>query len=117
MSEFEDSTRLFYSNEQVGNYNHEQLTKLEHLVAQINARHSSAIAEKSSSDDMSGLEPVDLLWTYCGLTCGFEPMTYERLTSLKSSANLQYRLQEENRLYHLAHIICNSAFNSLNRSG
>ena len=26
--EFEDSTRLFYSNEQVGNYNHEQLTKL-----------------------------------------------------------------------------------------
>ena len=31
-----------------------------------------------------------------------EPMTYERLTSLKSSANLQYRLEEETRLDHLA---------------
>jgi hypothetical protein len=29
-------------------------------------------------------------------------MTYERLTSLKSSANLQYRLEEENRLDQLA---------------
>ena len=29
-------------------------------------------------------------------------MTYERLSSLKSSANLQYRLQEENRLDQLA---------------
>ncbi len=30
-------------------------------------------------------------------SCVIEPMTYERLTSLKSSANLQYRLEEENR--------------------
>ena len=36
-------------------------------------------------------------------SCVIEPMTYERLTSLKSSANLQYRLQEENRLEQLAH--------------
>ena len=35
-------------------------------------------------------------------SCVIEPMTYERLTSLKSSANLQYRLEEENRLDHLA---------------
>ncbi|XP_028413304.1 ATP-dependent DNA helicase PIF1-like [Dendronephthya gigantea] len=28
-------------------------------------------------------------------SCVIEPMTYERLTSLKSSANLQYRLEEE----------------------
>ena len=30
-----------------------------------------------------------------------EPMTYKRLTSLKSSANLLYRLQEEDRLDQL----------------
>ena len=35
-------------------------------------------------------------------SCVIEPMTYERLTSLKSSANLQYRLEEKNRLDHLA---------------
>ena len=29
-------------------------------------------------------------------------MTYERLTCLKSSANLQYRLEEESRLDQLA---------------
>ena len=56
LSEFEDSTRLFYSNEQVGNYNHEELTKLEHPIAHINARHSSV-----SSEDMSGLDPVVFL--------------------------------------------------------
>ncbi|CAB4012964.1 Hypothetical predicted protein [Paramuricea clavata] len=61
LCDFEDSTRLFYSNEQVANYNHEQLTKLEHPVAHINARHSSAFAKKISSDDMSGLEPVVFL--------------------------------------------------------
>ncbi|CAB3999321.1 Hypothetical predicted protein [Paramuricea clavata] len=48
------------SNEQVANYNHDQLTKLEHPVAHINARHSSALAKKISSD-MSGLESVVFL--------------------------------------------------------
>ena len=225
--EFEDSTRLFYSNEQVGNYNHEQLTKLGLPIAHINALHSSAVAKKISSDDMSGLEPVVFLakgarvmltmnlWSCVGLcngatgtvvdiiyqnnyqppdlpiavmvefenyrgpafieskplcipicpitvssqteigiherqqlplrlawaltihksqgltlakawidigksertagvsyvaisrvkslaSCVIEPMTYERLSSLKSSANLQYRLEEENRLDQLA---------------
>ena len=32
--------RLFYSNEQVSNNNNEQLTKLEHPIAHVNARHS-----------------------------------------------------------------------------
>ena len=229
MSEFEDSTRLFYSNEQVGNYNHEQLTKLEHPIAHINARHSSVLAKKMSSEDMSGLEPVIFLakgarvmltmnlWPSVGLcngatgtviafifknnhqppalpiavivqfenytgpslidtqpsyvpvcpiavssqtengfherqqlplrlawaltihksqgltlpkawidigksertagvsyvaisrvktlsSCIIEPMTYQRLTSLKSSVNLQFRLQEEDRLHHFAEI-------------
>ena len=243
LSEFEDAIRLFYSNEQVANYNHEQLTKLEHPIAHINARHSSASAKKMSSDEMSGLEPVVFLakgarvmltmnlWSSVGLcngatgtvidfifknnhqppdlpiavvvqfedyrgpsfsdnhpscvpicpitvtaqtehgfherqqlplrlawaltihksqgltlprawidigksertagvsyvaisrvktisSCVIEPMTYERLTSLKSSANLQFRLEEENRLDHLAQITC-SAFTSsnLNHSG
>ncbi|CAB3997482.1 Hypothetical predicted protein [Paramuricea clavata] len=61
LCDFEDSARLFYSNEQVANYNHEQLMKLEHPIAPINARHSSALAKKISSDDMSGLEPVVFL--------------------------------------------------------
>ena len=238
LCDFEDSTRLFYSNEQVGNYNHEQLTKLEHPIAHINARHSSALAKKISSDDMSGLEPIVFLakgarvmltmnlWSSVGLcngatgtvvdiiyqnnhqppylpiavivefenyrgpvfnenqpfcipiipitvtsqtgigfherqqlplrlawaltihksqgltlpkawidigksertagvsyvaisrvkslaSCVIEPMTYERLTSLKSSANLQYRLEEENRLDQLAQAT-SSAFRTTN---
>ena len=61
LSEFEDSTRLFYSNEQVANYNHEQPTKVGWPVANISAQHSSATAKKISSEDMSGLEPVVFL--------------------------------------------------------
>lgn len=61
LSEFEDATRLFYSNDQAANYNHEQLTKLEKPVAHINARHSSDVAKKIPPDDTSGLEPVTFL--------------------------------------------------------
>ena len=61
LSDFQDSTRLFCSNEQVANYNNEQLTKLGHPIAHVNARHSSAFAKKVSSDDMSGLEPLVFL--------------------------------------------------------
>ena len=227
LCDFEDATRLFYSNEQVANHNHEQLTKLDYPIAHISARHSSALAKKMSSDDMSGLESVVFvakgarvmltmnLWSSVGLcngatgtvvdiiyqnnhqppdlpiavivefenyrgpvfienqplcipicpitvtsqaevgfherqqlplrlawaltihksqgltlpkawidigksertagvsyvaisrvkslaSCVIEPMTYERLTCLKSSANLQYRLEEESRLDQLA---------------
>ena len=42
-------------------------------------------------------------------SCVIEPMTYEQLTSLKSSANLQYRLEEENRLHRLAQTTKSSA--------
>ena len=58
LCDFEDATRLFYSNEQVANYNNEQLTKLDYSIAHISARHSLALAKKMSSDDMSGLESV-----------------------------------------------------------
>jgi ATP-dependent DNA helicase PIF1 len=39
-------------------------------------------------------------------SCVIEPMTFERLTSMKSSANLKYRLVEEKRLYILAQATC-----------
>ena len=48
LSEFDDATRLFYSNEQVAKYNHEQLQKLQNPVAHINACHSSAVAKKNA---------------------------------------------------------------------
>ena len=55
---FENAVRLFYSNEQVGQFNYEQLTKLQSPIACIEARHSSAAAKRLSSDEMSGLQPV-----------------------------------------------------------
>ena len=82
LNEFEYATRLFYSNEQVANYNHDQLNKLQHPVACINARHSSSFAKNASPDDMSGLEPVVFLaktakvmltmnlWSHVGLCNG-----------------------------------------------
>ena len=82
LNEFESATRLFYSNEQVANYNHDQLNKLEHPVVCINARHSSSLAKNASPDDMSGLEPVVFLaktakvmltmnlWSHVGLYNG-----------------------------------------------
>ena len=58
---FNDATRLFYSNDQVASYNHDQLIKLKQPVAVVNAYHSSVTAKKISSSDMSGLEPVVFL--------------------------------------------------------
>ena len=61
LTQFDDSTRLFYSNDQVGSYNHDQLTKLQEPVACINARHSSVAAKKMPADDMSDLQPMVFL--------------------------------------------------------
>lgn len=58
IAEFDDATRLFYSNEEVSSYNHDQLNKLQQPCANINARHSSATAKSLPSDEMSGLEPT-----------------------------------------------------------
>ena len=52
-------------------------------------------------------------------SCVIEPMTYERLTGLKSSANLLYRLDEENRLDQLAQAtssVCSLTIYFLNNS-
>ena len=81
-TEFENVIRLFYSNEQVTNYNSEQLTKLQQPVACINTRHSSAVSKKMKPDGMSGLEQVVILakgskvmltmnlWSHVGLCNG-----------------------------------------------
>ena len=45
VADFEDAVRLFYSNQEVATYNHEQLTMFQQPVAHINARHSSAAAK------------------------------------------------------------------------
>ena len=153
------------SNDQVGSYNHDQLTKLQESVACTNACHSSAAAKKMPADDMSGLQPMVFLakgakvmltmnlWPGVGLCNGatgtttdrciksiiiniidigksektpgisyvaisrvktlsslvIEPMTFQRLTNIKSSATLQYRLAEEARLDHLAQSTCTAS--------
>ena len=59
--EFNDAVRLFYSNEEVANYNYEQLVTLQQPIAQISARHSSVAAKKVSPDNFSGLQPLVFL--------------------------------------------------------
>lgn len=61
MVEFQDATRLYFSNEEVANYNVEKLSALQHPIACVNARHSSDLAKKASSDEMVGLEPCIFL--------------------------------------------------------
>ena len=43
LAEFDDAIRLYYSNEDVANYNYEQLKKQQHPIAQINGRHFTLI--------------------------------------------------------------------------
>ena len=54
------------------------------------------------SERTAGISYVAISRVKSLASCIIEPMTFERLTSLKSSANLQYRLEEENRLDQLA---------------
>ena len=61
INDFQLATRLYFSNEEVANYNFEQLVGLCQPIARINAFHSSAVAKKASADEMSGLEPVIFL--------------------------------------------------------
>lgn len=41
-----------------------------------------------------------------------EPMTFQRLTSMKLSPTLQYRLAEENRLHHMAELTASAIQNN-----
>lgn len=57
LNEFCDATRLYYSNNEVANYNYIKLLKLKQPIAHIHARHSSSIARCLPPDEMSGLVP------------------------------------------------------------
>ena len=82
INEFDNAIRLYYSNEEVANYNFQKLTSLQQPIAKINARHSPEAAKRLSADEMSGLEPVVFLakgahvmltmnlWTDVGLCNG-----------------------------------------------
>ena len=82
ITEFKDAIRLYYSNDDVANYNFRKLSELQQPIARINAIHSSPAAKKISPEDMSGLEPVIFLakgahimltmnlWTDVGLCNG-----------------------------------------------
>ena len=61
LQEFEDAVRLFFNNEDVANFNFKKLKQLGHPIAQVDARHSSKLARKLSSDEFSGLEPTIFL--------------------------------------------------------
>ncbi|XP_068744365.1 ATP-dependent DNA helicase PIF1-like [Montipora capricornis] len=82
ITEFKDAITLYYSNDDVANYNFQKLSELQQPIARINAIHSSPAAKKISPEDMSGLEPVIFLakgarimltmnlWTDVGLCNG-----------------------------------------------
>lgn len=55
--QFKSATRLYFSNEEVANYNYEQLSALDQPIARINAHHSSNLAKNSSPDEVAGLQP------------------------------------------------------------
>ena len=65
------------------------------------------------SERTAGVSYVAISRVKSFASCVIEPMTYERLTCLKSSANLRYRLAEENRLDQLAQTT-SSAFRTEN---
>ena len=82
LTEFQNAARLYFSNEEVANYNFEKLSALHNPIARVNARHSSDLAKKASPDEMAGLEPCVFLakgaqvmltmnlWTDVGLCNG-----------------------------------------------
>ena len=61
LTQFKEAVRLFYSIEQLANYNYDQLVKLQEPVAKITAKHSSVAAKKINPDDFLGLQPLVFL--------------------------------------------------------
>ena len=60
LEEFQQSIRLFYSNDEVAKFNYDHLLDLKQPIAQINARHSTNKA-KVIAQDMYGLQPTLLI--------------------------------------------------------
>ena len=46
LADFDDAVRLYHGKEEVANYNHEKLTKLQYPVAHIHVHHSSPSAKR-----------------------------------------------------------------------
>ena len=57
-----------------------------------------AVIDLAKSERTPGISYVTISRVKSLSSCLIQPMTYERLQSIKSSRNLQYRLQEEQRL-------------------
>lgn len=49
ITEFKGAIRLYYSNEDVANYNFQKLSELQQPIARMNAIHSSPAAKKNLS--------------------------------------------------------------------
>ena len=58
IAQFENATRLFFTNQDVAEFNYQQLKNVANPPACIQAHHSSAYAKKLSSEDMSALQPI-----------------------------------------------------------
>ena len=58
IDDFTEAIRLFYSNEQVNDYNRTKLLQVKKPIATIHALHSHKSASSLSSDEFSGLEPT-----------------------------------------------------------
>ena len=62
IDQFKTAARLFYTNEEVANFNYNcSLLQLKQPIAKIDAKHSSSQAAKISPQDMYGLEPTLLI--------------------------------------------------------
>lgn len=61
-----------------------------------------ALRDIGKTEKKTGISYVAISRVRSLSSCIIEPMTFERLTSLKKSTNLKYRLEEESRLDQLA---------------
>jgi hypothetical protein len=58
IKEFENSTRLYFSNAEVATYNYAKLKELKMPIAIVHAKHNNKTAKNINSQDMSGLEAI-----------------------------------------------------------
>lgn len=66
---------------------------------------TKAWIEIDKSEKTPGISYVAICRLTTLASCVIEPMTFERLTSLKKSVGVQYRLQEESRLDKFAAVL------------
>ena len=63
IANFKHAIRLYYSNDEVTNYNFKNLLALNQPIAKLKSQHSSDMAKRSTPDEMSGLDPAIFLET------------------------------------------------------